>query len=316
MKSVIRFSIVVVSISIVSLTTLYAYSDRPPRRIISLSPNVTEIIYGLGAWDNIVGVTMYSDFPPEAKTIPKVGGWVNPNLEAIVKLKPDLVIFMTDQDHIFGENIRKLGLNTLSIDSNKSIKDIQNSILRLGKILGKEKEAEDLASRISSNFDEMGSKTSKLPKKRVLFVIGRNPGTLEDIYVIGRNNYINELINLAGGENVVNRDRFALKIAKDAILSFNPEVIIEITYNKTDNKESVMKTWSGLKEVSAVKNDEIHIVSSSELLRPSQRIIEGADILARILHPEVFDRYSGAANTEDKLEGVKKPEYGSEKKKF
>jgi iron complex transport system substrate-binding protein len=298
MKSVIRTYFVLLSISIVSYTTLYANSDRPPQRIVSLSPNVTEIIYGLGAWDKIVGVTMYSDFPPEAKTIPNVGGWVNPNLEAIVRLKPDLVIFMTDQDSIFGDNIRKLGLNTLSIDSNKSIKDIQNSILQLGKILQKEQEAENLAARIRSNLEEMSSKTSRVPRKRVLFVVGRNPGTLEDIYVIGRDNYINELINLAGGENVVKSNRFALKIAKDAILSFDPEVIIEIIYDKTDNRDSTIETWSGLKEISAVKNNEVHIVSSSELLRPSQRIIEGAYILAHILHPEVFERYHGATKAQ------------------
>lgn len=291
MKSVIRTSLVVLSISIASYTTLYAKSDRPPQRIVSLSPNVTEIIFGLGAWDKIVGVTMYSDFPPEAKTIPKVGGWVNPNLEAIVKLKPDLVIFMTDQDSIFGDNIRKLGLTTLSIDSNKSIKDIQNSIFQLGKILRKEQEAQDLAVRIRSKLEEISSKTSQLPRKRVLFVVGRNPGTLEDIYVIGRDNYINELINLAGGENVVKSDRFALKIAKDAILSFDPNVIIEISYDKTENKGSSTEAWGGLKEISAVKNNEVHIVSSSELLRPSQRIIEGAYILAHILHPELFERY-------------------------
>lgn len=298
MKLVIRTYFTLLSILIVSCTTIYANSDRPPQRIVSLSPNVTEIIYGLGAWDKIVGVTMYSDFPPEAKTIPKVGGWVNPNLEAIVNLKPDLVIFMKDQDSIFGDNIRKLGLNTLSVDSNNSIKDIQNSILQLGKILQKEKEAENLAAKIRSKFEEMRSKTSKVSKKRVLFIVGRNPGTLEDIYVIGRDNYINELINLAGGENVVESNRFALKIAKDAILSFDPEVIIEITYDKTDNRDSTRETWSTLKEISAIKNNEVHIVSSSELLRPSQRIIEGAYILAHILHPEVFERYHGATKVQ------------------
>jgi iron complex transport system substrate-binding protein len=293
MKSVIRACLVVLSISILSYTTLYAKSDRPPQRIVSLSPNVTEIIYGLGAWDKIVGVTMYSDFPPEAKTIPKVGGWVNPNLEAIVKLKPDLVIFMRDQDSIFGDHIRKLGLNTLFIDSNNSIKDIQNSILQLGKILRKEQEAQNLVGRIRSKLENVSSKTSQLRRKRVLFVVGRNPGTLEDIYVIGRHNYINELIDLAGGENVVKSNRFALKISKEAVLSFNPEVIIEATYDKTDNTESVRKTWSTLEEISAIKNNQVYIVSSSELLRPSQRIIEGGYILAHILHPEVFERSHG-----------------------
>jgi iron complex transport system substrate-binding protein len=298
MRLAIRTCFALLSTIIVSHTNLYANSDRPPQRIVSLSPNVTEIIYGLGAWDRIVGVTMYSDFPPEAKTIPRVGGWVNPNLEAIVNLKPDLVIFMKDQDSIFGDNIRKLGLNTLSVDSNSSIKDIENSILQLGKVLKKEKEAESLAARIRSNLEEMSSKTSKLPKKRVLFIVGRNPGTLEDIYVIGRDNYINELINLAGGENVVKSNRFALKIAKDALLSFDPEVIIEIAYDKTENRDSTIETWSTLKEISAIKNKEVHIVSSSELLHPSQRVIEGADVLAHILHPEVFEGNHEAAKAQ------------------
>lgn len=302
MKSVLRTSFAGLFISIVFSTALYAELDRPPQRIVSLSPNVTEIIYGLGAWDKIVGVTMYSDFPPQAKTIPKVGGWVNPNLEAIVKLKPDLVIFTRDQDSIFGDNIRKLGLNTLPIDGNNSIEDIVNSILQLGKILRKEQEAQNLAFRIHSKLEEIGSKTSQLPRKRVLFVVGRNPGTLEDIYVIGRHNYINELINLAGGENVVKNDRFALKIAKDAILSFDPNVIIEISYDRAENKDSSMKTWGHLNEISAVKKKEVHIVSSSELLHPSQRIIEGAYILAHILHPEVFERNDGAAGTERQKE--------------
>lgn len=298
MKFPITAYLVLASFCILSSANLCNGSDIAPRRIVSLSPNLTEIVYGLGAWDKIVGVTMYSDFPPEAKTVPSVGGWVNPNLEAIVELKPDLVIFTVDQDRIFGDTIRKLGLNTLTIDSNESIKDIQDSILELGNILHKEKQAENVVATMRSNLRELGSKTFGINKKRALFVIGRNPGTLEDIYVVGSGNYINELINLAGGENVVKSDRFALKIAKDAILSFDPEVIIEIAYDKSDNRHSAMEIWSSLREISAVKHKEVHIVPSSELLRPSQRVTEGARSLARILHPEVFRTDLGTTTTE------------------
>ena len=106
-----------------------SYSEEFPKRIVSLSPSITEIIYGLGAWDKVVGVTLYSDFPPEAKDLPKVGGWVDPNLEAILAQKPDLVIMIDDQYTIFGDKIRKLGLNTLSVESNDSVKDILDSIV-------------------------------------------------------------------------------------------------------------------------------------------------------------------------------------------
>ncbi|MGH7901833.1 MAG: ABC transporter substrate-binding protein, partial [Thermodesulfobacteriota bacterium] len=212
--------------------SLSSYSGNYPERIISLSPSITEIIYGIGAMEKIVGVTLYTDFPPEAKNLPSVGGWVNPNLEAIIELEPDLVMLMADQDQIFGDKIKKLGLNTFSVDSNMSIEDIQESIIQIGMALGKEKEAQKLSSKIENNIGETRAKTSNLPTKSALFVIGRNPGTLEDIYVIGNNNYINELLTVAGGKNVITRNRLALKITKESVLTYDPDVIIEVNHEK------------------------------------------------------------------------------------
>jgi iron complex transport system substrate-binding protein len=268
-----------------------SYSESFPKRIVSLSPSTTEIIYGIGDWKKVVGVTLYSDFPEEAKELPKVGGWIDPNLEAIIALKPDLVIMMIEQDRIFGDKIRKLGLKTLSVEGNDSIKDIMDSIRKIGKALGKEEESRKLVENLESDLEEIKTKTKNLSPKRVLFVVGRNLGTLEDIYAIGKTNFINEMITIAGGENVVESDRLAIKISKEAILSLNPEVIIEINHEKVDKKNEVIKAWSAFREVSAVKNGEVHIVSSTVLLHPSQRIIEGARILAKILHPEVFEGY-------------------------
>jgi iron complex transport system substrate-binding protein len=270
--------------------SLFSYPDSYPERIISLSPSITEIIYGIGAMEKIVGVTLYTDFPPEAKNLPNVGGWVNPNLEAIIELQPDLVLLMTDQYEIFGDKIKKLGLNTLSVDSNTSIEDIQKSIIQIGMALGKEKEARELSAKIETIINEARTKTSNLPTKRVLFVIGRNPGTLEDVYVIGNNNYINELLTVAGGENVITRDRLALKITKESILTYDPDVIIEVNHEKEENREEILQAWNGMKEAKAVKYNNIYIVSSYDLLHPSQRIIEGLGILAHILHPEIFDK--------------------------
>ena len=204
-----------------------------PKRIVSISPNLTQVIYGLGSGEKVVGVTIYDEFPDEVKELPKIGGWVNPNYEAILSLKPDLVVLMKDQDTIFGQKIRALGLNTFTAKSNDSIKDILDAISDMGEILDKSKEAEKLRIYIETSLSEIREKTKNIEKKRVLVVVGRNPGTLEDIYVIGTNNYINELINLAGGENVVENERNALKISKEAVFSYNPDVIIEINHEKT-----------------------------------------------------------------------------------
>lgn len=269
------------------ITSSYSHSDSSPKRIVSLSPNLTQVIYALGYLDQIVGVTVYDEFPTEVMDLPKVGGWINPNYEAILALKPDMVVLMKDQDISFGDKLRNLGLKTFTAKSNDSIKDIVQAITALGEILGNKEEAEQLKSYIETNLNQIEQKTKSLNKKSVLIVVGRNPGTLEDIYVIGTNNYIDELLNLAGGENVVKNERNALKITKEAIFTFNPDVIIEINHQQGDRETEILEIWNSLNQVDAVKNKQVYILSSKVLLHPSQRIVDGAQILTDILHPEL-----------------------------
>lgn len=278
---------------LISIPLHISKSDEIPRRIVSLSPSTTEIIYALGAWEEVVGVTIYSDFPPEAEKLPKVGGWINPNFESILALKPDLVAMMLPQNRMFGGKIRKLGLKTLSVDGNDSIQDILDSIRQTGKALDREKEAERLVKSLRSDIKEIKRKTKNIPPKRVLFVLGRNPGTLEDIYVIGKTSFINEVLTLAGGENVVGSDRFAIKISREAILSLNPEAIVEVNHEGAEKNEA-LNIWKGLSEVSAVKNKQVYILTNPLFLHPSQRVVEGARILAETLHPEIFKEYGKA----------------------
>ena len=271
--------------------SITSYSADTPKRIVSISPNLTQVIFGLGAFENVVGVTIYDEYPPEVKDLPKIGGWVNPNYEAILSLKPDLVVLMKDQDAMFGEKLRELGLNTFTAHSNDSIKDILEAVNDMGEILGKNEEANKLSTHIQSSLDGIKEKTEGVEKKRVLLVVGRNPGTLEDIYVIGTNNYIDELIAIAGGQNVVKNERNALKISKEAVYSFNPDVIIEINHEKVDREKEILNTWNSLTQVNAVKNDQVYILSSKVLLHPSQRIIDGAQVLVETLHPELKEKY-------------------------
>jgi len=281
--------------SIVLLVLLWsfqpAFAGEKPGRIVSLSPNVTQIIAALGELDKVVGVTLYTDSPPRAKDLPKVGGWINPNYEAILALKPDLVILMKDQDTIFGAQIRKLGLKTLVTDSNDSVSDIMKTIEYLGEVLGEETEARRIVSDMKSTLDKIRRETADVPRKKVLLVVGRNPGTLEDIYVIGRNNYINELIEIAGGVNAVENNRLSIKITKEAILTLDPDVIIEINHEKLDREAEILGTWSTLAQSRAVRSGEVYILPSTVVLHPSQTIVEGAQILTDVLHPELKDKY-------------------------
>lgn len=282
---------VIILIAFLPVSFQSASAGEKPERIVSLSPNITQMIDGLGALDKIVGVTLYTDSPPQAKELPKVGGWINPNYEAILALRPDLVILMKDQDTIFGAQIRKLGLKTMVTDSNDSASDIMKTILYLGEVLGKETEAQRIVSDMKSRLDKIRRATAGAPRKKVLLVVGRNPGTLEDIYVIGRNNYINELIEIAGGVNAVENGRLSIKITKEAILTLDPDVIIEINHEKLDKEAEILGTWSALTQSRAVRNGEIYILPSTIVLHPSQTIVESAEVLTDVLHPELKEKY-------------------------
>jgi len=273
------------------ITGLKANTAEAPKRIISLSPNITQIIYALGAWDNVVGVTIYSDYPPEAKNMAKVGGWVNPNMEAVLALKPDLVVLMKDQDTIFGRKLDTLGLKKFVIDSNESVSDILGSISALGEVLGREREAGILVKELRTSLDRITEATKDAEKKSVLIVVGRNPGTLEDIYVIGRDNYMNELLNMAGGENVIENKRLSIKLTKEAILTLDPDVIIEINHDQSQRESQILETWAELSLAKAVRDNQVYILPSTVLLHPSQRIVEGASVLTQILHPELEDTH-------------------------
>ncbi len=269
-----------------------ARAEEKPERIVSLSPNLTHMIYALGELDKVVGVTLYSDFPPKAKELPSVGGWINPNYEAILALRPDLVVLMKDQDTIFGAKIRELGLKTLVTDSNDSVNDILKTITLLGKVLGKEAEAERIVSDIESTLNTIRQRTAGAARKKVLLVVGRNPGTLEDIYVIGRNNYINELIELAGGENTVENTRLSIKITKEAVLTLDPDVIIEINHEKFDKEAEILGIWGTLGQSRAVRDGQVYVLPSTVVLHPSQTIVEGAKVLTEVLHPELGDKHA------------------------
>ena len=262
--------------------------ENYPGRIISLSPSITEIIYALGGFDRIVGVSQYTDYPPEASSLPSVGGWINPSMEAILKLKPDLVILLEDQRKIFGDKLSRLGVNLLSVDSNPSIDHITQSIIQIGKAIGKNERAAQLKHEIDSEIRNITSITRGVADKKVLCVIGRNPGTLDDIYVIGNSSYINEIITLAGGKNVIKNRRLSVKISKEAIFSLDPDIIIEVNHDRSLKKEDILNVWKSFDEIRAVKNDQVYIVSSTSLLHPSQRVLASLKELLSIIQPEVY----------------------------
>ena len=167
-------------------------------RIISMAPNLTEILFALGLDDEIVGVTLDSDYPPAAGKKRKVGTFWQPNIEAVIAAKPDLVITLGfDQQRELAERLKRIGYNSLVLNI-KKVSELFEAIETIGAAIGKRSEANELVYDITAKLDKLSALVSTNDKARVLWVVQREP-----LRVAGRDTFVNELIELAGGENAI-----------------------------------------------------------------------------------------------------------------
>lgn len=261
------------------------------QRIISLSPNVTEILFALGLGEKIVGVTRFCNYPPEAKAKPQVGGYLDPSYEAILRLKPDVVILLPEFEQI-KNFLTELKINYLSV-SNKTVSDILDSIEFLGNEFGVEQKAEKIAKEIRTKIERIKQKTENSIKPKVLIVIERTMGTgvIEDVYIAGKNTFYDELIGMAGAINAYEDEKIAYPIlSAEGIIHLNPDFIIDLVpqLNQTGlNSTMLKKDWNCLNQVAAVKNRHVYIMRQDYAVIPGPRFIIFLEDLARIIHPEI-----------------------------
>lgn len=264
--------------------------DAPrPTRIVSISPSVTEILYGIGAWSQVVAVSQYCTYPDDVVNKPRVNGWGSTNLEQISALKPDLVIGVDAQESFVREKLNELGIRFLFVKS-QSLADVFVAITTIGRAVGYESEAIEMVARTKGEIDEVRAKVTNLPRPRVLCVVDRVPGTLRDLYVATRGSFLDELIGVSGGESVAPPAGYGYGImTKEAVLSLNPEVIIEMVQgSKGKLGENPGAVWRELSEVRAVHDGRIHSMQDSTVIHPSQFVARTARFFAHYIHPEVF----------------------------
>jgi iron complex transport system substrate-binding protein len=263
----------------------------PPQRIVSISPSVTEILYGVGAWSQVIAVSQYCSYPDDVVNKPRVNGWGSINLEQVTALKPDLVIGVDAQEPLVGEKLGALGIRSMFLKS-QNLAGILTAIREVGSAAGHEREAAELAEQIKTGIDEVSAKATGRSRPRVLCVVDRVPGTLRDMYVATRGSFLDELIGIAGGESIAPPTAYGYGyalITKEAILSLNPDVIIEMVQgSKGKFAENPGEVWRELAEVSAVRNSRIHSVRDPSAIHPSQFIGRTARLYAHYIHPEVF----------------------------
>jgi iron complex transport system substrate-binding protein len=262
------------------------------QRLISLSPGVTEILYGIGAFSSLVADSDYCDYPEAAKHLPHVGGFFTINLEAVAGFHPTLIIITQDQAAFFKDKFDQMGLKVLVI-KNARVDDVVESIRTIGNAIGYADAARQLADSIAAHVTQRAVQTKSLPHPKVLCVIDHLPGTLKDIYVASDDSFIGDMIAASGGQclSVPNQNGYA-KIQQEAIVDYNPEILIDVVHKTGPNTvPENTEIWRQLPQVTAVKSGRVICVSEPYLVHPSQLLVDSLDALSKMIHPEVFGAY-------------------------
>jgi iron complex transport system substrate-binding protein len=253
------------------------------RRIIALAPNITEILFTLGLGERVIGVTQHCNYPPEAMTRPRVGSYVDLNIEKILFLKPDLVIATADGNER-GSVERLLGFGIPVLVTNpKNLNQVYETITVIGWATKKEDKAESLVRSLKQRADRIIRACSGLPHPRVFLQINENP-----LITVGKETFHNNLIQLAGGINISGQEAIKYPTySLEQVLRLNPEVILITSMERGAVAELKKKRWEQWKQLSAVSHHRIYILDSDLLDRPSPRLVDGLEALARAIHPEL-----------------------------
>jgi iron complex transport system substrate-binding protein len=279
-----QFAVAAALALIVAFTLLALPAAAAPSRIVTLVPSAAEILDGLGISDRIVGVTEYTDFPASMTSLPKVGAFNNLNLEAIVALRPDLVVASSDGNSpAVLDRLRRLGIEVFVLDL-RYWKTTRLDIIALGRATGRGEVGKALVAEMDRVASCVAGATKSANRPRVLYAFDMNP-----VIAPGRNSFTNELIGMAGGLSVTKENREPYpRISPEGLVSLAPEVIVISTMSPAKDLGE-WTAWLGKwPSIPAVKNGAIRSIDSRTIDRPSHRLVIGLRDLAASLHPKLF----------------------------
>ena len=260
------------------------FAKNKEKRIISLAPAVTEILFSLGLDYEIIGVTTFCDYPPNAQNKEKVGSFSQPNIEKIISLKPDIIFATSLEQASVVAKLKQLRLNVYVSDP-LNFEELFNSIKEIGRLTDREEQAKLLINKMKSRVNRIKEETKFIhhdERPRVFIEIWDNP-----LMTAGRGSFVDELITIAGGVNIAyDTPRTYSYFSTEQLLRRNPECII---LGYMDNKEGKMRVKSrlGWENVSAVRNDRIYDdIDSNLFLRPGPRLVKGLEEIHKRLYSE------------------------------
>jgi iron complex transport system substrate-binding protein len=268
----------------VSLTL--AAANAPPRRIVSLSPNLTEILYGIGAFAQVAGVTDYCTYPPEVKKLPSVGGWDGASLEKLLALRPDLVVVDDAEAPFIEGKVKALGFGVLVVP-NHTVADVYTGMTELGRTTGREAGAQKLIAETREGLARVSRKVAGQPRPSVLVIVDRTPGTLRDLYAATSGGFLAELVTLAGGRIAAPPHAGGYsKLSHEDLLAINPDVILDCSRAMDQRPSGALTVWQQMPELKAVRARRVHGLDEDYIPHASQRMVETATLFARLIHPE------------------------------
>jgi iron complex transport system substrate-binding protein len=263
-------------------------STKTPTRIVSLVPALTEMLFAIGAGAQVVGVSSYDKFPAEAASRPRVGALLDPNVEHILALTPDLVATYGSQVDL-KQQLQRASIAVYDY-RHAGLPDILTTLRDLGRVTGHVEEADAVAAGIERRLEAVRRRVSGRRPVRTLLVFGREAGGLRNVYASGGRGFLHDMLTLAGGENVLaDVARESVQATTELILTRAPDVILEVREGPERSeaeRRAMAADWARLSTVPAVKSGRVLVVSGDGLVVPGPRVAAAVERFAAALHPE------------------------------
>ena len=263
-----------------------AFAAEVPHRVVSLIPAVTEMIFAIGDGARLVGVSSYDRYPPEVEKIDRVGGLLDPNVERILALRPDLVIVYNTQQEL-KQRLERANIPTFLYE-HRGLSDITQTVRAIGARLGSADAANRLASKMESDLAGIQRSVAGLPRPKTLLVFGREPGSLRGINASGGYGFLHDMLTVAGGDDVFgDLKRQSVDVSTEMVLARHPDVIIELRYGDTmpaSDGAKIVRDWDALSAVPAVRNHRVYVLTGDQFVVPGPRVVEATRQLAAVLH--------------------------------
>ena len=258
-----------------------------PQRIVSLVPAVTEMLFTVGAGARVVAVSSFDRFPPDVARLPRVGALIDPDVERILSLRPDLVVVYRSQTDLIAQLVR--AQIPIFHYVHGGLPEVTATIRQLGARVGEAARATTIAADIEARIQATRSQAAGRPRPRVLIIFGRDAFALRGMFASGGRGFIHDMVTAAGGDNVfADAARESVQLTTELLIARRPDVILELRSEPIDaaTESRELATWDAVPSVPAVRNRRVRIIADPRTVIPGPRVAEGVELFRRALIDE------------------------------